>query len=250
MDQLFPERVAGVDPEVVYASDRREPPGGRPWVVTNMIASIDGATTVAGRSSRLGGPGDLAVFRALRGVADVILVGAGTARAEDYGPVRLPESIQARRRAEGRPPLPRLAVVSGRLNLDLSSRLFSGPPIIVITTEESDEPKRRRLEEVAEVVVTPGDRVDLSFALRQLASRGSRVVLTEGGPTINGQLARDGLLDEVCLTVGALLVGGDSRRILAGVPDLDPPLPMRLGRILVDGDELYLRYISRHPTGG
>ena len=184
------------------------------------------------------------MFRALRGVADVILVGAGTARAEDYGPVRLDPSVQARRRDEGRTPIPRLAVVSGRLDLDPGARLFSAPGVIVITASGSDEAKRRRLAEVAEILVTPGDRVDLRFALARLREEGHRVVLTEGGPTINGQLAAAGLLDELCLTVAGMLAGGDSRRILSGVPDLDPPIPMRLDRVLVDRDELYLRYVT------
>ncbi len=249
MDQIYPHRVVDVDPEVVYAADAREPRDARPWVLSNMIASVDGATTVAGRSTGLGGPGDLRVFRALRGVADVVLVGAGTVRAEDYGPVRLPESIQTRRRAEGRAPRPRLAVVSGRLDLDPAARLFSEPGVIVITSAGSDEARRHRLAEVAQVFVTPGDRVDLGYALARLREEGHRVVLTEGGPTINGQLAAAGLLDELCLTVAGLLAGGDSRRILSGTADLVPPIPMRLGRVLVEGDELYLRYLTGAAPG-
>ena len=75
----------------------RRPPTGRPWVLVNMVASIDGATAVDGRSGGLGGPGDKAVFHALRAVADVILVGAGTVRAEHYGPAA------PRRRGPGPP---------------------------------------------------------------------------------------------------------------------------------------------------
>ncbi len=244
MDQIYPRFVGDVDPEVLYAEDQREAWPDRPWVVSNMVSSVDGATAVGGRSSSLGGPGDLAVFRALRGVADLILVGAGTARAEDYGPVRLPSTIVERRVARGRAPVPRLAVVSGSLDFDLGARLFTADPI-VITAEGANEGRRRELEAVVDLVVTPGERVDLTFAVAVLRRRGFDVVLAEGGPGINGQLAARGLLDELCLTIGPLLAGGDSRRILAGVESFDPPIPMRLDRVLVADGELLCRYLTR-----
>src|SRR3990172_11815904 len=85
---------------LVMGSDRAAT--GRPWVMINMVASIDGATTVQGRSTGLGDEDDLAMFKALRAVPDVILVGAGTVRAEDYGPVRLDNERIERRRALGK----------------------------------------------------------------------------------------------------------------------------------------------------
>jgi riboflavin biosynthesis pyrimidine reductase len=79
---------ADVDPAVVYGADSRKPVGDRPWVLANMIASIDGAATdPTGRSAGLGGPADLRVFSAIRAVADVVLAGAGTVRTERYGPL-------------------------------------------------------------------------------------------------------------------------------------------------------------------
>ena len=83
-----------------------------------MVASVDGATAIDGVSGGLGGPADKQVFSAIRGVADVILAGAGTVRAERYGPPRTPPSIQAARRARGQAAKPRLAVVSRSLDLD------------------------------------------------------------------------------------------------------------------------------------
>ena len=91
---------------------------GRPWVVVNMVSSLDGATAIDGKSSVLGDDDDLELFRALRAAADVILVGAGTARAENYGPVRLSAERVERRRALGLPDVPRIAVLTGRLDLE------------------------------------------------------------------------------------------------------------------------------------
>ena len=113
-----------MDPLEVY-DEVREAPEGRPWVIVDMMSSVDGATAVAGRSGGLGGPGDKAVFRALRAVPDVILVGAATARVERYGPVRLDDEVRARRVARGQSSLPRLALVSGRLDLDPDAAMFT-----------------------------------------------------------------------------------------------------------------------------
>ena len=66
-----------------------------------MISTLDGATSFAGRAGGLGGPGDKLLFSVLRSLADVVLVGAGTARAEHYGPVKLPVEVQCRRASGG-----------------------------------------------------------------------------------------------------------------------------------------------------
>src|SRR3954469_18893439 len=95
MRQLFPELVEPVEPAAVYA-DQPPPRPERPGVRCNMIASADGGTAVAGRSGGLGGTADHRVFRALRSLADVVLVGAGTARAEQYGPSDRPVAVITR----------------------------------------------------------------------------------------------------------------------------------------------------------
>ena len=109
-------------------------PDGRPWVLVNMVASLDGAITIEERSGGLGSPADKAMFSALRGVADVILVGAGTVRAEGYGPARPSEAIRAARLARGQQEVPRIAVVTRSLDLDASTPLFTDsvrPPIVI-----------------------------------------------------------------------------------------------------------------------
>lgn len=236
MRQLLPEPVDDVDPAALYAADRRPAQGRRPWVLVNMITSTDGAIAVDGRSGPLGGPADKRVFRALRGVAGTILVGAGTVRAERYGPARLP----------GGRPGPPIAVVTRTGELDPGLRLFaeadpSAPPI-VLTCRACPPDRLAALERVADVVVAGDATVDLGAALALLAGRGVDVVVAEGGPSLNGELLAGGLVDEWCLTLAPLLVGGRSRRAVDGPPPVGP-LVLVLDRLLEEDGFLFARYV-------
>jgi len=251
VQQVYPttDAVVGIDPVDVYHGDLRPAPGTRPWVLMNMIASVDGATTVDGVSEGLGGPADRRMLGTLRGLADVILVGAETVRAEDYRLPRLPDDRVAVLRATGgRPPRPRLAVVSFSLSLDTGSALFTSagssdqPPLVYTSTAASAD-RRSALARVAEVVdCGDGERVDLRRVLADLHDRGAAVVLAEGGPSLNQQLVAAGLVDELNLTVSPLLAGGTAARILSG-PDLAAPVRLRLDRVLADDGFLFCRYL-------
>jgi riboflavin biosynthesis pyrimidine reductase len=245
-----------VDPIVVYGADSRQPVGDRPWVLANMIASIDGAATdPTGRSAGLGGPADLRVFSAIRAVADVVLAGAGTVRTERYGPARLPPGQQEVRRRRAQSPQPRIAVVTRSLALDLDLPLFRDAsdeyrPIVITTTAGLDRVRghggasaARDLAMVAEIVVAGEQSVDWGTALRGLrTTAGAGVVLVEGGPTTNAQLLAADLVDELCLTVSPQLIAGDALRILSG-RHMDAPHRMTLDRVLLEDDYLFLRYL-------
>ena len=244
MRQLLPVPIDEVDPDVTYAADARPTPAGRPWVLTNMVATVDGAASVDGLSGGIGGDADRAAFHALRAVPDVILVGAGTVRAENYGPPRTTEARQAQRVARGQEPYPRIAVVTGKLELDLTSSLFTASPNrpIVVTTTESPAERRAEVATVADLVVVGDRHVDLAAALVALAETGVRTVLCEGGPVLDGQLVAAGLIDEVCLTIAPLLASGDASRIMHG-PTPDRPEGLCLDRVLEQDGTLLLRYV-------
>lgn len=212
------------DLRTAYLADRRTHPDGRPWVVLNMITSIDGAIAVDGLSGGLGNDADVTVFSTLRGLADVILVGAGTAQAETYKVPRPAPEVAQRRAAAGQAPRPVIALVSRSLSIDLTSPLFADPTYrpAVVTTATSPEDRRGALAEVAEVVVAGEDEVDLRAAVDQLGAMAGPMVLAEGGPTLNGQLVAADVLDELCITVSPLVVGGSSGRMVANGPDHDP----------------------------
>lgn len=231
-----------LDPLDAY-DEPRPGPTDRPWVTVDMVASVDGATAVDGRSGGLGGPGDKVVFRALRAVPDVILVGAATARVERYGPVRLDDAVQARRTARGQRRVPRLALVSGRVELDPDDRLFteSEEPPLVLTTTAGVEVHGERFAGRAELVACDGDgpgRVDLVAGLGELHRRGARVVLSEGGPSLNGQLVAADVVDEWCLSLAPLLAAGESARVAHG-PTPDAPVALSLHRVLEADGELF-----------
>lgn len=236
------------------ATEARPPHPLRPWVVANMVTSLDGATSADGVSGPLGAPADKVVFRALRAVADVVLVGAGTVRAESYGPPILAERVQRERVAAGRTPRPRLAVITSRLELDWSARLFDDdPPPIVLTTDDAPAQRAAEAERRAEVRRHGRCRVDLVSALSAL-SADADVVLCEGGPSVLGQLVERHLLDELCLTVSPTLVGKSDHGLVAGLSH--GVRRLSLVRVAEADGMLFLRYLTaprgapgREPAG-
>jgi riboflavin biosynthesis pyrimidine reductase len=244
MRRLLPAPAADVAPEEAYA----DPPSaeGRPGVRVNMVASLDGAITIDGRSGGLGGAADLRVFRTLRALADVVLVAAGTLRNEGYGPPKLPDEAQAARRGRGQGRLPRIAVVSRSLGLDWGSRFFAEAPEdarpLVVTCAASPGDAPPPAAEVADVIVAGDDEVDLGDALARLGGDGVASVLCEGGPSLNRALAAAGLIDELCLTISPMLVGGDGPRMLAGDAPRAGGVPMRLHAAYEDDGFLFLRH--------
>lgn len=232
------------DPLEPYRAIERRPVGDRPWVLGNMVAGLDGSAAVNGRVGALSSPTDRALFLQLRSLSDVVLVGAATVRKERYGPARLDEATQRARVDAGRSPVPRIAVVTRSLDLDLHGRLFAeaGPDVrpLVITCESADEARRSAVARVADVLVAGRSAVDLGAALAALRTDGVEVVLTEGGPAVLGQLVHEGLLDELCLTL-APVMGGDALPVSVSTTTSEL-VGLRLGHVLVEGSNLFLRY--------
>ncbi|HEX2193281.1 MAG TPA: pyrimidine reductase family protein [Acidimicrobiales bacterium] len=231
-----------VEPIEAYGRLRRLGPR-RPGLRLNMIAAVDGAAAVEGRSGALGGPADKTLFGLLRSLADVILVGAGTVRTEGYGPVRLDDDARSRREEWGLPSVPPIAVVTRACRLDWESPFFTEaeqPPLIV-TVASAPAADRERAASVADVIVAGDTEVDFREVVGALAALGHDNVLAEGGPAVAAELAAAGLLDEVCLTLSPLLTAGDAHRILYGAP-LAPPVSLSLVHVLEADGYLFLRY--------
>ena len=219
---------------------------GRCVVWANFIASLDGGATVSGTSGGLGGTGDRLLFALLRELADVIVVGAGTARAENYAGAKMTAAQRLRRQHRGQSEVPPIAVVTqtGALAHDLPVLAGTEVPTLVLTCSEAAPETRRRLGTVAEVIDCSGadpGRVDLATAMSRLADRGLLRVLTEGGPALLGAFIDQDMLDDLCLTCAPMLVGGNAVRITGGTGDA--PTRMRPVHILTDVEGyLYLRY--------
>jgi riboflavin biosynthesis pyrimidine reductase len=182
---ILPE-VRDLEPEDLY--DVYDVPG--PHLRAGFVASLDGAVAVDGRSRGLQSPADLAVFRALRAVCDAVVVGAGTLREEDYGPVRLQPSAIAWRAFHDRAAEIPVVVVSRSGDLG-SGRVLEGPTLVT----GRDLPL-----EPADMVAT-------------LHERGLTRLLCEGGPSLLASLLEAGVVDEVCLTTSPQLVGEGPRLV-------------------------------------
>ena len=246
MRQLLPRPAAEVDPLALYSAAVRTPPAGRPWVMVNMIASADGAVTVGGASGGLGSPADRAVFAAARACADWILAGAGTVRAERYRLPRPSAAARAARLAAGRSERPGLAVVSASLDFDpnlpmLADRRPGEARPLILTGPDAPADRAERLVETAEVVRLRLDSP--AAALGELGRRGAKVVLAEGGPTLNAWLIEAGMIDELCLSIAPLLVGGPSPRLIHGAASVAPKT-LELAHLLEEDGMLFARYLA------
>jgi riboflavin biosynthesis pyrimidine reductase len=217
------------------------------WVRSNFITSLDGGATADGKSGELAGPGDRALFALMRELADIVLVGAGTVRIENYGGVKLGVPARQARQARGQAEVPPIGIVtaSGRLQRDMTVFTHTEVVPLVLTCTASVDAARDSLGDAAEVIdcsASDPAAVDLAATLRALAARGLPRVLTEGGPLLHAALIEAGLLDELCLTVAPTLLAGPARRIAAG-PD-QVLTRMRPGHLLTDSaGYLYTRYI-------
>lgn len=239
MYRLLPAPPSPVDP---YDFARPPVADGLPWLRVNFVVSADGAVTdEQGRSGGLGGAGDRELFRALRAHADAILVGAGTARAEGYGPHRMDRELAARRAADGREGPAVIVVVTRSLDLDLDAPLFTAArtPTVVLTCAAAPQERRERAAGVARLLLAGQDTVDLAEGLRLLrAEVGATSVVCEGGPELAQDLLDAGLVDELCLTVAPVLVGKGVRLVAR----LGRRVELDLERIATRDGDLYLGY--------
>lgn len=219
MRRVWPDPVDDLTVDEAVTHERPRHPSGRAWLMLCMVTSLDGSTVVDGRSGGLSHPVDAALLGALRRQADMVLVGAGTVRAESYGPPRRPGQ--------------RIVVVSRTGAVDFSSPLFtSGSGLLALPTDAPEVP-------VPSVRAGTGS-VDLAGVVAQLDAQ---VIQVEGGPSLNATLAAADLIDELNVTVAPMLTGGDGPRLTAGAPALTHRL--RLAQLAEHEDYLFMRWL-RH----
>ncbi|WP_456824310.1 dihydrofolate reductase family protein [Cellulomonas sp. P5_E12] len=196
-------------------------------VRANMVTTLDGAATGANHvSGSINGPADFRVFRVLRALADVVLIGAGTARGERYTALGVPVELRAARTALGLPEALELAVVTASGELPAELLDAERPPIVLTTGACPSLDALRERIGADHVVVADGGvpgAVDPRAVVAALADRGLVRVLAEGGPTLLAQLLDADLLDELCLTWSPQLVGGPVGRITHLPTWFEPP---------------------------
>jgi riboflavin biosynthesis pyrimidine reductase len=239
IDQLWPEPMDDLGDDELLA-DLAVPAG--PWLRANFVSSVDGAATTAGVSGGLGDASDKRLFELLRRVSDVVLVGAGTVRGERYGAMRVSDESARWRERRGLPAHPVFAIVSGSLDLDPASTIFTDAPVlpVIITTTRATAEQLARFDGLADVIVAGSSGIDVPLALAGLHERGLNHVLGEGGPSLFGSLVAADAVDELCLTLSARLEAGDAPRISRG--PLAVPAHLALERVLKHESTLLLRY--------
>ena len=239
IESLWPTPCAELTDEQLL--ELYAPPAGT-WLRMNFVTSLDGAVTRDGLSGGLGGEADGRVFELLRRWADVLLLGAGTARLEGYGAMRLPEAAERWREEHGLASQPVCALVSRQLDLDPDSPLFTDAPVrpLVFTVCAAPAERLEALSPVADVVEVGETVVDPHRVRAELEARGHRRIHSEGGPTLCGAFLEAGAVEELCLTLAATLEAGQGSR-LAHSPQA-VPTAMELAGVLRGGEELLLRY--------
>jgi riboflavin-specific deaminase-like protein len=221
--------------------------GPRPYVMLNMVSTVDGRATVDGRSRGLGNRADRGLFHALRADVDGVLVGAGTIRAERYGRMIRDEAIRRRRLERGLSQEPLACIVSGRLSLPPDTPLLADEEARVAIVTPSNASLTDVRAHVDYVRAEHDGALDLRRALAELRERlGIGTLLCEGGPHLNGELLLAGLVDELFLSLSPMLAGGEdvtgeSLRIVAGA-GFDEALDLELLSVLESDSHLFLRY--------
>jgi riboflavin biosynthesis pyrimidine reductase len=186
-------------------------PEARRWLRVNFVSTIDGAATGSDqRSGSINTDADQVVFALLRRLSDIVVVGAGTVRAEGY------PSLQA-----DDPRAPRLVVVSHSGAVPQS--VCGGPEgsVLFVTRENADPRNLERSRELLgpDFVLTAGrESVDLLAMRHMLEDKGFRQILCEGGPALFGSMLDAGVVDELALTWSPRLVAGSHKSILSGAP--------------------------------
>jgi riboflavin biosynthesis pyrimidine reductase len=232
----------------------------RPTVVANFVSSLDGVVSYGTPEAAGGGEisgffePDRFVMGLLRALADVVLIGAGTLRAAPderwtpgaAHPASAPEHATLRRTL-GLQPKPITAVVTASGALDLAHPGLADPEVDVIVLTTDAGATRLAAAPGHVRVLALGEAVNPADALDALASHGCRLVLSEGGPHLLGQLVEARLVDELFLTLSPQLVGRSASvprlGLLEGVAFEVAGAPwLHLADLRMAGDHLFTRY--------
>lgn len=240
MELLFPERRRTSPAEL--ASGLRlgdQAPAERPYLVLNMVSSLDGRAAIDWRTKGLSTEVDRLLFHHLRTQADAVMVGAGTARIERYGRVAKSGELRDKREGEGLARDPLAVVVSGRLDLPADLPLLHEPEqkVLIATASDAVLPGLGEQVEYARV----GDDLPLLMA-RLREDHGIRSVLCEGGPTLNSFLLAAGLVDELFLTLNPKLAGGAAALTIVAGRELVEPAELSLMSVAEGGGDLFTRW--------
>ena len=234
------EAISGLDLAALAPADR-------PYLVLNMVSAVDGKATIDGRTGELGNEADKAIFHHLRTQADAVMMGAGTLRVERYGRILRDPALREKREREGFEGEPLACVVSGRLNLPSHLPLFQDEHThcVVMTAAEAEiEGAQARVDYLR------GESGDGELRLASLLPRlrsehGVRSILCEGGPHLHTALLREGLVDELFLSLAPVIAGASDDLTIVEGEGLERPVELELVWLFEQGEHLFARYRVR-----
>ena len=245
MQLLYPEQRATSPVDLAAGLRLGElAPPDRPYLVLNMVSTLDGKATIDWRTKGLSTELDRQLFHHLRTQADAVMVGAGTLRAERYGRMAKSAELRDKREREGLARDPLAVVVSARLDLPADLPLLNEPEqrVVIATGSDAALPGLGEHVEYARV----GDDLPLLMA-RLREDHGVRSVLCEGGPTLNSYLLAAGLVDELFLTLNPKLAGGASALTIVAGRELLEPAELDLVSVAESGGDLFTRWRVQKP---
>ena len=228
-------------------------PADRPYVIVNMVSSVDGRITVEGTERGLGSPRDQRLMRELRVHADVTLNGASTLRASGTSSRLGDAALEDLRVARGKPRTPIATILSRTGDLPLNKLFFTARDFeaVVYLSDDAPDDRVRAVEATGRRLV----RLPAADEIRTMLTHmhddlGARLLLVEGGPTINGQLFDLGCVDEFFLTLGGVIVNGNVLKPPVEsdrAPSIAALTHLELVSATPNGetDEVYLRYRVR-----
>lgn len=223
VDQLLPDFERDVVLEDFYVPGR-DPLPDRPYLIVGMISSVDGGTALDHSAAGLGNATDQRALKAVRALGEAIIVGSTTVAADGYGPPSVPGQ--------------RVGVITRTGDLDYDTALFQSGAGFVIA------PRSASIPSGIDVAWAGDEHLDIATGVRNLHTvvDGITTVIAEGGPTLNGFLFDADLVDELCVTTAALVIGGGSFRIINA--DGQHRRPLRLAHLLADEEGyLFARWI-------
>jgi riboflavin-specific deaminase-like protein len=242
--QLYP-RFREIAASAIYAElALPSGPARRPYVVTNMVSTVDGVVAIGGRSGSLGSRLDRALMRRIRAATDAVLTGAASVRAEPIDP-GVPADLARARERRGLPEQPLAVTVSRTLDLDPRNSFFRhGPCRCLVFTGRATPPDRvSAMRAWAYVEQVDGDDVDVGQMVAVLRERyGVERLLVEGGPTLVRALLDRGLIDEMFWTVAPKLAGGRGETMVGGAAVDGVRARLRLVSLFEHRSELFARY--------
>lgn len=244
MRQLVPRCLDWGDPATIYDDLTFPVLPDRPFVFANFVASVDGKAQLDGTAAGLGSSVDHALLIRLRALADAVLEGAGTVRADRTYEALPPDLVEQRGR-KGMAAQPRWAIATRSGVLPLDAAIFRRPelPPIVLISERAPAERLAQLTRAADVITLPDDPPSLVPGLASMRQRlGIRWLLTEGGPDFLHSLLQQQLVDELFLTLSPKVVGGDVKTIVEGSVLARPFPSLELISLFEHESELYLRY--------